>query len=111
METIEIQLPPTLMQRIRQEVSSDEALSQVVSEAIQRWLERGREEKTEKEKGLQTLRQAGVVMDSARQRAWTEATMATLPMEKPPTRAQVEASLARLSVPLSAEIIAMRGKR
>jgi Arc/MetJ-type ribon-helix-helix transcriptional regulator len=111
METVQIQLPPPLVQRIRQEISSDEALSQVVAEAIQMWLERRREEKVEKEKVLQTLRQAGVVIASERQRALAEAMMATLPIEKAPTRAQVEASLAKLRVPLSAEIIAMRGKR
>lgn len=110
METVQIQLPPPLVQRIRQEISSDEALSQVVAEAIQMWLERRREEKVEKGKVLQTLRQAGVVIASERQRALAEAMMATLPIEEAPTRAQVEASLAKLRVPLSAEIIAMRGK-
>lgn len=111
METVQIQLPPALVQRIRQEISSDEALSQVVAEAIQMWLERRPEEKVKREKVLQTLRQAGVVMVSERQRALAEAMMATLPLEEPPTRAQVKASLAKLKVPLSAEILAMRGER
>lgn len=111
METVQIQLPPPLAQRIRQEISSDETLSQVVAEAIQMWLERRREEKVEKEKVLQTLRQTGVVIASERQRALAEAMMATLAVEKAPTRTQVEASLAKLRVPLSAEIIAMRGER
>jgi len=111
METVQIQLPPPLAQRIRQEISSDETLSQVVAEAIQMWLERRQEEKVDKEKVLQTLRQTGVVITSERQRALAEAMMATLPVKKAPTRTQVEASLAKLRVPLSAEIIAMRGKR
>lgn len=111
METVQVQLPLTLVQRIRQEISSDEALSQVVAEAIQMWLERRQEEKVEKGKILQTLRQASMVMTSERQRALAEAIMATLPLETAPVRAQVEASLARLKVPLSAEIIAMRGER
>ncbi len=111
METVQIQLPSTLVQRIQQEVSSDEALSQVVAEVIQMWLERQWEEKAGKGKVLQTLRQAGAVMSPKRQRALAEAMMATLPMAKAPTRVQVEASLTGLRVPLSEEIIAMRGER
>lgn len=110
METVQIQLPHSLVQQMQQEVASDEALSQVVAEAIRMWLERRRErEKGRKGKILQTLRQAGVVMDSGNQRALAEAIMSTLPLKKGVTRAQVEASLARLKVPLSEEIIAMRG--
>lgn len=111
METIQIQLPPSLVQRMQQEVSSDEALSQAVAEAIQMWLERRQEEKVKKEKVLQVLRQAGVVMAKERQRALTETMMSTLPLKEAPTRAQVEASLAKVKVPLSEEILAMRGKR
>ena len=70
-----------------------------------------REEKVEKEKLLQTLRQIGVAMASEKQRALAEAMMDTSPLEEAPTRTQVKASLARLKVPLSAEIIAMRGER
>ena len=111
METLQIQLPHILAQRIRQETSSKEALSQIVAEAIRMWLGRAREGAEERENVLQTLRQAGVVMAPERQRAWTEAMMTALHTEKVPTREQVEASLSELSVPLSAEIIAMRGKR
>jgi len=111
METVQIQLPLALVQRIRLEISSDEALSQVVAEALQMWLERQRRGKIKKEKVLQTLRQAGVVMASERQRALVEAMMPALPPDEVPTRAQVEAALATLKVPLSAEIIAMRGER
>lgn len=111
METIQIQLPPTLVQKVRQEVSLDETLSQVTVEAIQMWLEKRWANKVKKDKGLQTLRQAGMVMDSERQRAWAETLMATLSLEGVPPRAQVEASLAGLEIPLSEEIIAMREER
>ena len=111
METVQIQLPPSLMQQMQQEVASDEALSQAVAEAIQMWLERRGERKVKKGKVLQTLRQAGVVMNLENQRALAEAMTSTLPLKKGVTRAQVEASLARLKVPLSEDIIAMRGVR
>ena len=110
MGTVQIQLPPTLVRRIQQEVSSDEVLSQVVTEAIQMWLERRWEEKGRK-KALQALRRTGVIMASERQRNLAEIMMVALPMEEVPTRAQVEDSLATLKVPLSEEIIAMRGER
>lgn len=74
-------------------------------------MEKLQEEKAEKEKVLQTLRQAGVIMASERQRAFAEAIISTLPLEKSPTRAQVEASLTKLRVPLSIEILNMRGDR
>jgi len=111
METIQIQLPLALVQQIQQEMPSDEALSQVIADAIQMWLERRSEGKGEKRDALRTLRRAGLVMDSERQRALAEAMMAPLPLKEAPTRAQVEASLAKLKVPLSEEIIAMRGER
>jgi len=111
MEAVHIQLTPTLVQRIHQEVSSDESLSQIVAEAIQVWLEKRRREKVKKWKILQTLRQAGVVMASERQCALAEAMMAPLSLKKAPSRAQVSASLAGLEIPLSEEIIAMRGER
>lgn len=110
MEAIHVQLPPTLVQRIHQ-VSLDEPLSQVVTEAIQMWLEKRWREKVKKGKILQTLRPTGIVMASEKQRALAEAMMATLPLEKAPTRAQVTDSLASLKVPLSEEILAMRGER
>jgi hypothetical protein len=111
LETIQVQLPLALVQQIQQEMPSDEALSQVIAEAIKMWLERRSEGKGEKGDALRTLRQAGLVMDSERQRALAEAMMASLPLKEAPTRAQVEASLAKLKVPLSEEIIAMRGER
>lgn len=111
METIQIQLPPVLMQRLQQEAPSDETLSQVIAEAIQIWLERQQEKKTAKEKALQKLRQAGVVMTAKRQHTLVESLLVPLSMDKPPTHTQVQASLAKLKVPLSEEIIIMRGER
>ena len=111
METVQIQLPLALVQQIQREIPSDEALSQVIAEAIQMWLERRREGRDERGDTLRTLRQAGVIMNSERQRALAEAMMASLPLKEAPTRARVETSLAKLKVPLSEEIIAMRGER
>jgi len=111
METIQIQLPNALADRIRQEIPSDEALSQIVTEAIQTWLEQQEAEKVERQQTLNTLRRAGLVMASDKQRALADAMMAALPLEEAPARSQVEASLAKLKVPLSTEIIALRGER
>jgi Arc/MetJ-type ribon-helix-helix transcriptional regulator len=111
MEAVQVQLPSELVERLRQEVSSDEALSQIVAEAVQMWLEQRHTEKVRKEQGLRMLRQAGLAMDGARQRALADAILPPLRAEDVPNREQVEAALARLKVPLSEEIMAMRGER
>ncbi len=111
MEAVQVQLPSELLQRIRQEIPSDEALSQVVEEAVQMWLDNRHAQKIQGEKGLHVLRKAGMVMDSSRQRALAEAIMPPLDSERTPDREQVETALSRLKVPLSEEIMAMRGER
>ena len=60
MEVVRGQLPSELVQRLRREVASEEALSQVVAEAIQMWLEQRRTAKTQPEQGLALLRRAGL---------------------------------------------------
>ncbi len=111
MEVVQVQLPSELLQRIRQEISSDEALSQVVEEAVQMWLDNRHTQKIQGEKGLHVLRKAGMVMDASRQRALAEAIMPPLDSETAPDRDQVETALSRLKVPLSEDIMAMRGER
>ena len=111
METVQVQLPLELAQRLRQEVASEEALSQVVAEAVHMWLEKRRTAKAQKEQGLGMLRRAGLAMDGTRQRALADALMPPLRAEDMPSREQVEAILSRLKVPLSEEVIAMRGER
>ncbi len=111
MELTQIQLPSKLLQRLRQETASDQPLSQVVAEAVQIWLERRREQKGKQDRSLQTLREAGMVMGSKRQHELAKAIMISLHVEEIPTRAHVEASLSKLQVPLSEEILDMRGKR
>jgi len=106
-----LQLPPELVQRLRQEVASEEALNQVVAEAVQMWLERRRAERVQQEVGLRLLRDAGLAMDGARQRALADAIMPPLRAEERPSREQVETALSRLTVPLSEEIVTMRGER
>ncbi len=110
METFQVQLPLPLAQRIRQIARSHEALNRVVAEALQNWLAHEEEEKTDRETVLKTLRAAGLIMSSERQRAFAEGMIATLPSRVPPSRAQVETALAKFKVPLSEEIIAMRGE-
>lgn len=111
METVQVDLPSDLVARLRQEIASDEALSQIVAEAVQMWLQQRHTEKVEKEQGLHLLRQAGLAMDGARQRALADAIIPPLRAEDIPSREQVEAALARLKIPLSEDILAMRGER
>jgi hypothetical protein len=110
METVQVQLPLSLAQQIRQIAYSNEALSRVVAEAIQQWLANRQEKQVDREKILKTLRDAGLIMSSERQHAFAQAMIAELPPKPTPARAQVEAALAKLKVPLSEEIIAMRGE-
>jgi len=110
METMRVQLPPLLMQRLRQEMPSDEGLNSVVVEALQMWLNRPRRTTSEREKARQALNEAGVIMPPERQNALAQAILSNLHVETPPTRAQVQAALANFAVPLSDEIIAMRNE-
>jgi len=111
METFQIQLPLPLAQQIRQLAYPDDELNKVVAQAIQQWLVDRKKDHTERKRALKALRDAGLVMSSERQRALAKAMIAKLPPRDTPTRAQVEASLSKLKVPLSEEIIAMRGER
>ena len=108
MEDVQVHLPSDLLQRLRREIPSDEALSQVLAEAVQMWLEKRREQTCEGQQGLHTLRESGMVMDRAKQRDFADAMMSRHGTEGPPDREQVEMALSRLTVPLSEEIIAMR---
>lgn len=110
MEAVQVPLPPELVQRLRQEGASDESLSQVVVEAVQLWLETRRTAKTQQEQSLALLRRAGLAMDSTQQRALADALLSPLRAEDMPSRTQVEAALSQLKVPLSEEIMAMRGE-
>jgi hypothetical protein len=103
MEVVQIQLPLALVQRLRQEVASEEAL--------QMWLERRRAEKVQQEASLRLLRNAGLAMDGARQRALADALMSSLSAGDMPGREQIEAILSQLKGPLSEEVMAMRGER
>ena len=111
MEAVQVQLPPELMQRLRREIASEEMLSQVIAEAVHMWLEKRRTEKAQKDQSLAMLRDAGLAMDGARQRELADALIPPLRTEDMPSREQVEAILSRLQVPLSEEVIAMRGER
>jgi hypothetical protein len=111
METVQIPLPPELVQRLQQELPADLALSEVVAEALQLWLEKRQSEKRQQARGLEALRRAGLAMEGTRQRALAEAMLPALRPEDQPDRNQVEAALWRLKVPLSEDLIAMRGGR
>jgi len=111
METLHVQLPPTLAQRIRQALPTDEALNQFFAEAIKLRLEKLPEEKTDKEKTAPLLRKAGLVMPAEKQRIMAETMRAKLSASPKPSLAEVEAALANFKIPLSEEILAMRGER
>jgi hypothetical protein len=111
METVQVPVQSELWQRVRQEIPSEEALGQVLAEAVQLWLEKRRTEKRQHEQGVQLLRHAGLAMEAPRQRALANALLSPLRPERTQSRDQVEAALSRLKVPLSEEIIAMRGER
>ena len=63
METVQVQLPLPLAQRIRQLAFPNEALDRVVAEAIQQGLANRQEEQADREKVLKTLRDAGLIKE------------------------------------------------
>jgi hypothetical protein len=108
MESVQLELPPDLLQQVRQEIASEAALSQVVTEAMHMWLEKRLAERTKQERALQKLRDSGLVMTLEKQRALADAMMSPLHLGGKPDREELEAVLARLKVPLSEEIIIER---
>jgi Arc/MetJ-type ribon-helix-helix transcriptional regulator len=110
MESVQVELPSDLLQQVRQEISSDAALSEVVTEAIQMWLEKRLSEKSKREGVLDTLRKSGLVMTLEKQQALADAMISPLHLGEMPNREELESVLGRLKVPLSEEIIVMRGQ-
>jgi hypothetical protein len=110
MESVQLELPSDLLQQVRQEIPSEATLSQVVAEAIHLWLEKRLSERSRQEHVLQALRDSGLVMTLEQQRALADAMMSPLHIGGKPSREDLEAVLARLKVPLSEEIIIMRGE-
>lgn len=111
MATIQIELTSSLAQKIQEKAAAPEALNKVVTEAIEQWLERQEEELSEKDRTMQVLLDAGLVMSPEAQRAMAEALMVGLPKPTEADRSRVEAALSKLKVPLSEEILLMRGER
>jgi hypothetical protein len=111
METVQIQLPSIVAQRIRQEIHSDKAMNDVVVEAIDLWLRQRQIRKSASEHTLASLRRAGLVMTSEKQRALTESMKSRISSRQSPSREEVEHSLADLESPLSAEIDSMLVER
>ena len=110
MELVQVELPSDLLQQVRQEIPSEAALSQVVTEAIHMWLEKRLSERSKQERALQKLRDSGLVMTLEKQRTLADAMMSPLRLGGKLGREELEAVLARLKVPLSEEIIIMRGE-
>jgi hypothetical protein len=110
LESVQVELPSDLLQQVRQEIPSDVTLSQAVAEAIQVWLEKRLSEKSRRARVLQTLRESGLVMTLEKQRALADAMMSPLHLGGKPGREDLEDVLAHLKVPLSEEIIIMRGE-
>lgn len=111
MASIQIDLPTGLVERISEKLASRESLNKVVTEAIEMWLEKQEEQAAPREKALQVLRDAGLVMSPEAQRSMAAALMVGLPPPEQVDRSEVEAALANLKVPLSDEILLMRGER
>jgi hypothetical protein len=110
MESVQLELPSDLLQKVRQEIPSETALSQVVTEAIHLWLEKRLVERSTQERTRQKLRDSGLVMTLEKQRALVDTMMNPLHLGGKLGREELEAILARLKVPLSEEIIRMRGE-
>jgi hypothetical protein len=110
MESVQVELPSDLLQQVRQEIPSHTTLSQVVAEAIHMWLEKRVLERSKQERALQKLRDSGLVMTLEKQRALADAMMSPLHLGGKLGRKELEAVLARLKVPLSEEVIIMRGE-
>ena len=110
MESVQLELPSDLLQQVRQEIPSDAMLSQVVTEAIHLWLEKRLAERSRQEHVLQTLRHSGLVMTLEKQRALADAMMSPLHLGGKLGREELEVVLGRVKVPLSAEIIVLRGE-
>jgi hypothetical protein len=113
METIEVQLPATLVRQVQKVIASDKPIEQALAEAVQLWLDRQHQLSgpTEAEQALLFLRQAGLVMSAERQHALVEAIKATLDVTESSNREEIEMALAGLNPSLSQEIITMRGER
>jgi hypothetical protein len=86
MESVQVELPSDLLQRVRQEIPSDVALSQIVAEAIHLWLEKRLSEKSRRARVLDTIRESGLVMKLAKQQALTDAMMSPLHLAERPNR-------------------------
>jgi Arc/MetJ-type ribon-helix-helix transcriptional regulator len=64
MSTIAIELPERLSKQLRQELVSDDEVSEVVTEAIERWLENRRQKaKSEQERIREALRSTGLLSE------------------------------------------------
>ena len=112
MEMVQVQLPAELVRQIQETVPSSKTLEQIFAEAIQMWLDRQQQQKarTEAEKALRFLRQAGLVMGEEKQHAFAQSLRTTLEVDERPDREEVEAAMANLNPPLSQEIITLRGE-
>jgi len=113
MDMVQVQLPATLVQQVKQTAAADKALEQVLVEAVQMWLDNQHQKQieAEAEQALSFLRKTGLVMNAERQHSFAQSIAALLEIDEEPSRAEIEAALANLEPPLSEEIIMMRGKR
>ncbi len=111
-ETIHIQLPPALLQQVRQKAESGETTTgQIFTEALQIWLERDKKRRNKENNALNMLRKSGIVMSHDQQHRMAENIRKNLKISERSDSEQVRAVLSKLRTPLSEEIIAMRGER
>ena len=111
-ETIHIQLPPALLQQVRQKAESGETTTgQIFTEALQIWLERDKKRRNKENNALNMLRKSGIVMTRDQHHQMADKIISSLNISEIPDLKQARTALSKLRTPLSEEIIAMRGAR
>lgn len=110
MSIMQIDLPSSLLQRVQREIVAGENVNEVIVEAIQLWLENRREKKVAKNNLVLALREKGLVMQTGDQRALADSLRHKLRLTSLPDPIKVRQALSKVGVPLSEEIIAMRGE-
>ncbi len=112
MHAITIHLPNAIAEELRAQGLSGKKLETFVTATLRQEVLERRKRNKSKQKALRILREAGVVLSSSEQQKFAEAALARLPKQpKPVSRGRVEEALSHFDIPLSQEIINLRGER
>jgi len=110
LEAIQIQIPSDLLQHVKNKIDSyEEKISNIVIEQLKIMVNK-KEKKIKEQDMLQYFRDIDLVMSSDRQQSMAENIISSLKVSKIPTHSSVRSSLSKLKVPLSEEVLAMRGE-